>query len=177
MKDSTLLKAIRLHVLGRDPCINISSAIERPVNNRRLGKFAQRSQLRHWVDCMLGDCFDLHSWLQKHGHVTSIYMSPLELARFGATNVAWIDWMISQCEAEENARPWVIECAYHPLAKMAFGQTTVTYIMKARPRSTSFGPIEKALRFKTKQQAENFMQRYSLAISRIEGLVVVERPL
>lgn len=95
-KDSEILKAARERIKSRRDsliCFALSDCGE--------GTHSQRERLKGWVRVQLGS-FSLYSaWVRAHHFVKwgEMYKHP---DAFRAGRLAWLDWMIAECEKKEK---------------------------------------------------------------------------
>ena len=116
MKDSSLLKLVKeyLQQIHHSPPHCICPAI-RLADNRRIfngdaehKREKQHQRLRWWIASMLptGEWVRLDHWLAQQGHIPkALFVSEMyddqTLIRLKATRLAWLDWMIAECEKAE----------------------------------------------------------------------------
>lgn len=104
MKDSELLRKSRHLIATKEHnaiCASISYAAGTPNT-------PQARSLQVWIQSMLGNHSYLNSWLEENGYIIRKrdynelgYATPETYDKLRATRLAWLDWMIEQCEIAE----------------------------------------------------------------------------
>jgi len=90
MKDSELLQEVK-KVIASGSEMHICTTIRRSA-----APTEQKRSLTAWIGSMLGDAYTLESWLSDNGYGTAHYYSNAKYIR-----LAWLDWMIEQCQKDE----------------------------------------------------------------------------
>lgn len=105
MKDSELLRKAREVVsIKSNYRSGICSAISIAAGT---WKTPQVKSLKDWIQEMLGKDAFLNLWLERNGYITeSDYDDSWDYTletwlKIQATRLAWLDWMIEQCEIAE----------------------------------------------------------------------------
>ncbi|CAB4163661.1 hypothetical protein UFOVP814_46 [uncultured Caudovirales phage] len=81
--------------------LKVAGEVHDSANNSRV--LLQRQSLKEWVDSMMGRIAWLRFWLIDRGVMVGDTQAHRE--KLKATRLAWLDWMIQQCELEESKTP------------------------------------------------------------------------
>lgn len=109
MKDGEVLHKVRAYIANNDASCHlmICPSIFRHYNGRHLGSRAQRNRLTNWITSMLCGERCLENWLYvRTDHITGKEVRygrwrKSTLQNLKATRLAWLDWMIAECEKAE----------------------------------------------------------------------------
>lgn len=95
-KDSDILRAARKRIAlyKRD---HLCSAI----NDVRKGTVEQKTALLDWIEAMLQGALSYGAWL-KANHPEMFTKMLHTKGSFRQGRLAWVDWMIAECEKEES---------------------------------------------------------------------------
>lgn len=97
VKDSDILKAARKNI-AEGESILICSAID----DCAFAPYSQRESLRMWIESMLGNCETYGTWLRENRPKTW-EEERIKPDGFRPGRLAWLDWMIAECEKAEAA--------------------------------------------------------------------------
>jgi hypothetical protein len=102
MKDSEILKVAR-DLIASDKEIHVCRAIDK-IDDKDMSLYPQCESLRVWIRSMMGECIVLEEWINQYH--PSLYDEDIDwdlyTAKRKSTRLAWLDWMITYCENEEN---------------------------------------------------------------------------
>ena len=115
MKDSEILKQARRRVAACECEFICHALIAEETRETR----DQCRALREWISSMLEDCCALEYWLKCSLPEPKLTFSDINAdpAKLRNTRLAWLDWMIAYCEAEE--------CGVSPAACFAHAHVMV----------------------------------------------------
>lgn len=171
MNDSKVLRIIlqkyEAYPFQNEP-LDIHMQLNRKINGRFIAAPDQRKRILKMTLDILENCNDLIEWLLVKGYIKSFNEAteiPSNFERLRLTERAWLKYLIARCEAEENRKDWVIRTNKNQLANRLAGRVIMIYVSKATPTKTSFGSVEHAIRFATKEGAERFLNRTSIFIT------------